>query len=473
MAPLCLLWMLLRDRAVARHCTAVDCRYNMSRMAGMWTDRLKQRWPNIRSMTLCGHPDRPAFTGPDVNMAEVESFLAGGGIGLEHIAAAYGDELEHLSITGLDPSDRDLEALATHATSIKRLSLRSSENQKDKNLSLTLEAISRMTSLTSLEIGALTGHLHDHDDLSVLQHLTCLETLECKLDFDTALPLLTPKLTNLRKLHLGSATSVRFLRPISQLQHLSQLTVRPPLVLMELMEVVAPIQSLREVWLIKAEDEDDEDDERAQMHPDYHGTHNVPHPPLAPQVSTMGIHSALLAPGVLKDMAKALPGLQYFDMTDCQCLAADLRELCSIVGLRDLIISSGSGSEEVSLVGPLPEPGLKGFPALQTLEMTGIDGTQLLPSGDISLLIPSTLEVFNVSFDAAPGEVGADDFVHAISAAPALKQVCLENVLRSDADASAEEGEKPDVAGSELSRRVFQALPSLPYLRIDDNSWSR
>eukprot|EP00873_Tetraselmis_striata_P038314 jgi/Tetstr1/458578/TSEL_044981.t1 len=276
---------------------------------------------------------------------------------------------------------------------------RASKGARPRDLGLALHAIGGMASLTSLDIAQLIGGLRHPSGLLALQHLTRLESLDCGLDFEPVMHLLLPQLPRLRSLRMGARMPTRCLRPVSALRHLEHLAVHAPADLAELMAVVAPITSLRKLW-----------------------------PARSPE---MAIFSAGLAPGAMRDLATALPGLESLELQDCVCLASSLCELRRMPRLGTLIIGSVFTMDAL-VEGALPQPGLRDFPALQTLNISGIHGAELLPGGDISLLVPRALASLSLSFVVPWGQTGsvdADRFVRAIAAAPGLASIHLHRVL--------------------------------------------
>eukprot|EP00873_Tetraselmis_striata_P046399 jgi/Tetstr1/466663/TSEL_011151.t1 len=115
------------------------------------------------------------------------------------------------------------------------------------------------------------------------------------------------------------------------------------------------------------------------------------------------------------------------------------------------------------------------FPALQRLHMSGIEGSALLPGGDISLLLPRTLMELHLSC-AVPFDVTADDFLQAVTAAPALTTIRLENALDLTCDESSEEEEEEeemmtfaDLAAADLGMRLFGVLLRLQSADVNDH----
>lgn len=448
---------MLPRRAAARNFTILRCPYSLADLAPAWATNLKQRFPTLTRLTLEGG-----------------SLHASRGTGLGHIARAYGGDLQQLRIEELDASDEDLRELAARATSLQHLRLRSSKGARPRDLGLALHAIGGMASLTSLDIAQLIGGLRHPSGLLALQHLTRLESLDCGLDFEPVMHLLLPQLPRLRSLRMGARMPTRCLRPVSALRHLEHLAVHAPADLAELMAVVAPITSLRKLWLVKAGRRD-----RSRVLIDEVGSAEAAGLQVARQVTEMAIFSAGLAPGAMRDLATALPGLESLELQDCVCLASSLCELRRMPRLGTLIIGSVFTMDAL-VEGALPQPGLRDFPALQTLNISGIHGAELLPGGDISLLVPRALASLSLSFDVPWGQTGsvdADRFVRAIAAAPGLASIHLHRVLdlplgeEGVEDDDDEEDEMPPAAVAALSDAVFKKLPCLEKLEVDSYSW--
>eukprot|EP00873_Tetraselmis_striata_P045952 jgi/Tetstr1/466216/TSEL_010774.t1 len=359
------------------------------------------------------------------------------------------------------------------------------ESKAGRDLSGILDAISSMPSLTSLDIGQLTGRLLDNFALLGLQSLVRLEKLSCSLDMEDALPEIIPQLTRLRELTLRAHMPPRHLHAISALQHLETLELHAPGNLLELMPVVAPIKSLRKLRLTRP---DRGDGSRARMDAMYGEEDGEPQDgllPVAQQVTHLDIFSTDVGEGVMKYLARALPGLVQLELEDSRCLATNLPHLQGIAGLRELYIGQGWTSDAV-VRGALPKPGLKGFPALQNFYLSGVNGSELLPTGDISLLVPRTLLDLQLGFTTPgihqPAEIDPDDFLRAVRAAPSLNTIELENVLHlalyTDPDDDEEAIDLPAAAPDlesvyDMRERLFEAVPGLKHLDIDDHFWTR
>eukprot|EP00873_Tetraselmis_striata_P046393 jgi/Tetstr1/466657/TSEL_011145.t1 len=448
-------------RAAARHYTSAHYSVNLAKTAPMLTAELKKRFSALRSLTL---------DGPDMAMRPP-------GVGLKHIARAYGAELESLWIKDLDVSPGDLQAVAADAPNINDLRLTCSLGARSEDLGCVLDAICSMTSLTSLDLEHPAGHLKYHRSMRGLRHLTRLEALKCNLNVGSCMEELIPQMTRLRKLHLGASLAPPFLRPITQLQHLWHLTVHAPHDLSLLMDMVAPIQALRKLCLTNPSPMHGQ---RAYMRPaldelddDYIAL------AVAPQVTDLALVSVELARGAMWDVARALRGLVTLELADCVLEAFELQDLEHISGLKQLTVNDeGRSRLDADLCGALALAGLKHFPSMQTLNVTSMSGIEVLLGGDISCLMSATLVELKLAFRGVPSAVSVDALVHAIQSAPNLQKLQLHKVLdltpyRPEASSEEDDTSSPrDQANADLIRRVHQAAPNLKRLDIDTDSWT-
>lgn len=342
-----------------------------------------------------------------------------------------------------------------------------------------LNAIGRMTSLTTLDLEHLPGWLHRDRDLLALQNLTRLGTLKCNRNVHTAFRRLIPRFALLRELHLGAAKAARGLHSLNQLQHLVELTVHAPDFLLELMKVVATLRPLRKLRLMYPAHHSPVEPAHAYMELRDSRYGQRPPFPVASQVSDVSISSTHFGPSVMQNLARALPGLVKMELRQCLYFAADLPHLQSIPGLEELRLC-GCRLPPRAADDDLYAPGLKGFPALRKLTATGKGIRALIQ--DISLLVPPTLaELTLASGDEGPLEeallVDADDFLQAIRAAPGVATLSLTGVIRliprSD-DSEGEEAATPHAhAASDLRVALFKALPRLEKVSIAELSWTR
>lgn len=249
---------------------------------------------------------------------------------------------------------------------------------------------------------------------------------------------------------------------------------------MELVEVVAPGKSWREMWLTKNAIHRAYTGE--YMHPiRLDGASSEANLCVARRVTEMLISSTTLPlDGTMRDLARAFPGLLKLELEDYVCAASDILELLRISSLRELIICDNMSTEAL-VVETLPEHGLKGFTALQTLRLCQIDGADTCFPQDISLLVPSIMVCMHLSFGVAPGESAADDMLRAVRGAMALTitdlrfLVDLSEGFHSELDefdndkTRSRNGIKQ--LASNLSDRLLEALPSLKHLAVDECGW--